>query len=130
MNAAKPISLGSRPSYRVETSLTVLGLMIVAEMATATLAQAQAAAPSGDVCSGKERGRVIRADPANYRALLSTLQPSDTLLLAAGRYRPLVIAGLKGRPGRCITITGPAAGGRAVIAGEFGANTVEIVDSS
>lgn len=73
---------------------------------------------------------VIRADPSNYRALLRTLKPGDTLSLAAGTYTRLAVVGLRGTPDAWITITGPVSGAPAVIAGEAGINTVEIFNSS
>ena len=73
---------------------------------------------------------MVHADPSNYQQLVAALQAGDTLLLAPGRYPPLSITNLNGAPGRCITVAGPAADARAVIAGEYRHNTVEIVDSS
>jgi hypothetical protein len=73
---------------------------------------------------------VVDANPANYRALLRTLKPGDTLRLARGRYPRLSIAGLNGTSEAWITITGPKSGPPAVIDGQFYFNTIEIVDSS
>jgi hypothetical protein len=87
-------------------------------------------APVEDFCASNGRGRLLRGDPSNYRRLLPTLRPGDTLVLAPGPYRLLTIARITGSPGRCITITGPAAGPRAVIVGQAGSNTAEIIDSS
>jgi hypothetical protein len=72
-------------------------------------------------------GAVINADPSNYRTLLSTLAPGDTLNLARGRYSRLAITGLNGTPDAWIKITGPASGPPAVIAGVPNYNTVEIL---
>ena len=58
------------------------------------------------------------------------LVPGETLVLAAGEYPLLTIANLAGAPGRCITITGPAGDRPAVIFGQIGNGTVEIIDSS
>ena len=69
-------------------------------------------------------------DPSNYRRLIAGLVPGDTLVLAAGEYPRLTIANLSGAPGRCVTITGPAGERPAVIFGEIGKRTVEIIDSS
>jgi hypothetical protein len=66
------------------------------------------------------------ATPANYRALVRTLKPGDTLNLTAGRYPGLWIAGLNGTAEAWITITGAA----AVIEGRPDSNTVEIENSS
>ncbi len=87
-------------------------------------------APVGDFCASGRSGRILRGDPSNYRRLLPTLTPGDTLVLAPGPYRLLTIAHVNGAPGRCITVTGPATGPRAVIVGAIGSNTVEIIDSS
>ena len=73
---------------------------------------------------------VINADPSNYRALLRGLKPGDTLNLASGRYPRLYLTGLNGTPDAWITITGPPSGPPAVIAGEEGYNTIEILNSS
>jgi hypothetical protein len=73
---------------------------------------------------------VVDADPSTYRALLATLKPGDTLNLAPGTYPRLKISGLNGNPSAWITISGPTTGPPAVIAGEFGYNTVEILNSS
>ena len=87
-------------------------------------------APPVDFCVPAERGRSFEGNPATYRALLSKLAPGDTLLLAPGEYPRLRITELHGAPGRCITISGSADAARAVIVGEAGYRTVEIVDSS
>ena len=86
--------------------------------------------PSEEFCAAKGQGRILRADPSNYQELLRALRAGDTLVLTAGRYPRLTIANLNGEPGRRITVTGPAEGPRAVIAGQKGYTTVEIVDSS
>jgi len=72
----------------------------------------------------------VHADPSNYRALLRTLGPGDTLRLASGRYSRLAITDLNGTSSAWITITGPASGSPAVIEGARGYNTVEILNSS
>jgi len=82
------------------------------------------------------QGRVIAADPSNYLALLRTLQPGDTLRLAAGTYDPaggapgLPLFGLHGTAGRPITITGPEGGARPLLLGRAGYNTVRLADAS
>jgi hypothetical protein len=88
------------------------------------------AAPPQDFCATEERGRVLPGDPSNYRILLPRLIAGDTLLLAPGQYPRLTITNVNGAPGRCITVTGPARTPRAVIFGEIGSKTVEIIDSS
>src|SRR5271169_5622434 len=108
--------------------IAALGLDLAS--ATAIAMPSPIGVPSEDFCAGKGQGRILRADPTNYQKLLPALQAGDTLLLTSGRYPRLTIANLNGEPGRCITVAGPAAGPRAVIAGQPGHNTVEIVDSS
>jgi len=73
---------------------------------------------------------VRNADPTNYRERLAALKPGDTLNLASGTYNRLKITGLNGTPNDWITISGPSSGAPAVIAGEYGYNTVEIINSS
>ena len=111
-------------------SIAVLGLALGGAVAAAMPAHEPIAVPSEDFCTASAPGRTLQADPDNYQELIGTLQAGDTLLLAAGRYRRLTIADLNGEPGRCITVTGPTAGQRAVIAGEVRHSTVDIVSSS
>src|SRR5260370_35177225 len=68
----------------------------------------------------------IHADPSNYRALLATLKPGDTLSLAAGAYPGLPIRGLNGTPPAWVTFTGAESGppARVAIAGGRSCNTV------
>jgi hypothetical protein len=74
---------------------------------------------------------VIDGTPANCcRTLLRNLKPGDTLRLAPGTYSRLYINGLNGKPDAWITIQGPESGPPAVIGGEAGSNTVEIMNSS
>ena len=73
---------------------------------------------------------VLDATPSNYRSLLRTLKPGDTLNLAAGRYRGLPISNLRGTEEAWITITGPDAPPEAVILGTGDSNLVQIEDSS
>jgi hypothetical protein len=100
------------------------------ERAAATPAYEPTGTPPRDFCTTQQAGRVLRADPTNYRTLLSSLIAGDTLLLAPGEYSRLEVANLRGMPGHCITITGPPRNPRAIIYGEIGNKTVEIVDSS
>jgi hypothetical protein len=111
-------------------SIAALSSDLAIAMAPATSPQDQTGVPSEDFCAAKKQGRVLRAEPSNYRELVPALRAGDTLLLAAGRYLRLTLANLNGEPGRCITVAGPAAGPRPVITGELRHNTVEIVDSS
>lgn len=73
---------------------------------------------------------VVPADPSNYQALLGTLQPGDTLQLAAGTYTRLTIDGLHGTADAPIVISGPESGEPAVVVGESCCNTVQIYDAS
>jgi hypothetical protein len=73
---------------------------------------------------------VIQADASDYRALLPTLKPGDTISLAAGEYPGLLITLLNGTESAWITIRGPSSGPPAVIASVEGHNTVEIENSS
>src|SRR5207249_7329141 len=66
---------------------------------------------------------VINADPSNYKSLLSTLQPGDTMQLAPGKYNRLFLNGLNGNANAGITIAGPAFGEQAVIMGQPDHNT-------
>lgn len=72
----------------------------------------------------------LEAKPSNYRKLLSTLRPGDTVNMAPGKYLRLTITGLNGTPTAWIKIKGPTSGAPAIILGESGYNTVEIVNSS
>ncbi len=61
---------------------------------------------------------VIPADPSNYRSLLATLVPGDTLALASGTYPDgLPLVNMNGQPGLAIAITGPTSGVPAVFTG-------------
>ncbi|AKT40752.1 MYXO-CTERM sorting domain-containing protein [Chondromyces crocatus] len=72
----------------------------------------------------------IDADPSTYETLVPTLQPGDTLHLAAGTYlQSLDLLSLNGTPEAPITITGPADKG-AIFLGNGCCNTVEITASS
>ena len=73
------------------------------------------------------------AGPADYLAIVPMLEAGDTLSLVAGEYRDgLTIRHLHGEAERPIVIRGPAAGtgGRAVLVGRDGANTVSLSDAS
>lgn len=73
---------------------------------------------------------IYTANPSNYRATMSGLQPGDVLNLEAGTYTRLNISNLRGTSSARILIQGPATGSPAVIAGELNYNTVEIRNSS
>jgi hypothetical protein len=73
----------------------------------------------------------VDADPSNYKTILPTLKPGDTLNLAPGTYTSgLNITNLNGSEGAWITIAGPASGPPAVFEGNACCNTVEITSSS
>jgi len=68
----------------------------------------------------------VPADPSDYLALLATLEPGDTLLLAAGDYPDgLPITDLVGEEDNPIVIEGPD-DGEAVFLGDPSRNTVSI----
>jgi len=68
------------------------------------------------------------ANPSNYKSVLSTLKPGDTLNLAPGTYASgLDVSGLNGTASAPITIKGPAT---AIFEGRSCCNTVEITNSS
>ncbi|MDZ4402786.1 right-handed parallel beta-helix repeat-containing protein [Prosthecobacter sp.] len=61
--------------------------------------------------SGSAAATVKHAQPENYRRLLTTLKPGDTLVLAAGVYeRGLPVSDSHGTPEAWITIQGPEEG--------------------
>lgn len=95
-----------------------------------TFSTAVAGSAFAPLCSNPPAGKIINAVPSNYKSLLSTLQPGDTLALGPGSYSLLHISGLRGTSSQCIFITGPASGAPAVIQGAAGYNTVEIASSS
>jgi chitodextrinase len=71
------------------------------------------------------------ADPTTYVAVVSTLQPGDTLTLAAGTYvGNLNLNNLNGTPSDWISIQGPASGPPAVFLADAFNNTVEIGNCS
>jgi len=71
-------------------------------------------------------GALKQANPENYRRLLATLAPGDTLVLAPGVYdRGLPISNCHGAPERWITIQGPQTG-VAEIRQTQAANCVEL----
>ncbi len=75
----------------------------------------------------------LNADPATYRGLLSTLNPGDTLHLAAGTYTDLLpISDLNGNADQPITIAGPESGAPALFTADPGVccNMVELTRTS
>jgi hypothetical protein len=78
-------------------------------------------------------GRLIEANPDTYRSLVSTLQPGDTLSLAAGTYTSgLPISNLHGASDSPIIITGPESGGVALFEGSRSQawNTIQLENTS
>ncbi|MCO6439793.1 MAG: hypothetical protein J5I81_01640 [Nitrococcus mobilis] len=74
---------------------------------------------------------VISGEPADYRQLVQTLQPGDTLRLQAGVYRyGLAAHNLNGLAGKRITIEGPAHGDPALFLAHGGRNTISIKNAS
>jgi hypothetical protein len=94
-------------------AITTVGLVLLALSMTASAAATE-----------------ISAGPSNYRKIISSLKAGDTLNLKPGRYVRLTIAGLNGTADAWITIKGPTLGQPALITGESGYNTVEIINSS
>ena len=82
-------------------------------------------------CGGAAPLRTIQANPSTYKSLLTTLQPGDRLLLAAGTYNKQLLAwNLNGQPNRCIVIEGPATGSPAVLTGSNTYNTISLKNAS
>ncbi len=82
--------------------------------------------------SGRAEAADHVVDPTmNYRAVLTALQPGDTVRLLPGRYTSgLPVQGIEGTAARPILIYGPATGPRAVIAGRSCCNTLSMRDSA
>ncbi|HBJ82531.1 MAG TPA: hypothetical protein DDZ88_01375 [Verrucomicrobiales bacterium] len=77
-----------------------------------------------------QAGTLKHAQPDNYRRLLTTLEPGDTLVLAAGVYeRGLPVSDCHGTPEAWITIQGPE-NGVAEIRQTATANCVELKQCS
>lgn len=74
----------------------------------------------------------LAADPTTFKAVLATLQPGDTLRLAAGDYPHFSINGLAGTDAAPIVITGPSSGAAAIVHADPGpcCNTIEMSNSS
>ena len=66
------------------------------------------AAPVGNAAT-------YNATPANYQGFVASLQPGDTLNLAAGTYPLLDLGGMAGTAPARITIQGPASGPPAIV---------------
>lgn len=73
----------------------------------------------------------LQANPENYRAVLSKLQPGDELVLAPGAYgRGMPLHGLQGTAQRPIIIRGPVEGPPAVLVAREGQNTVSLSNTA
>ncbi len=79
-------------------------------------------------------GRILDANPTNLQAMIDTLQPGDTLRLAAGTYLTdppgMSVYNRNGTPTAPIIITGPDSGARPVFKGGAADNTIRISGSS
>jgi hypothetical protein len=112
----------------------VLALLAIGSPVRAATERVVAAAPTQP--SPRALGRIVHADASNYLALLRTLEPGDTLVLAPGPYdNPdappgLPIFDLHGTAAAPITITGPERGPRPVFVGRATNNTVRIANAS
>ncbi|MCF6264677.1 MAG: Ig-like domain-containing protein [Xanthomonadales bacterium] len=74
---------------------------------------------------------VIPANPGNYKTLLASLEPGDTLQLAPGTYvGGLPISNRHGTAEQLIIISGPETGEAAVFTGNGSRNTVQLDNSS
>src|SRR6185295_12150010 len=73
---------------------------------------------------------LLLGNPSNYKTLISSLAPGDTLRLLAGNYLRLSLSAVTGNPSAWITITGPTSGPAAVIQGEACCNTVQLYGCS
>jgi hypothetical protein len=75
-------------------------------------------------------GRTLYATPADYRAVVASLQAGDRLILAPGEYpNGLPIHRLRGTADRPIVIEGAPGASTPIMIGRRGANTVSIMDS-
>lgn len=72
-------------------------------------------------CEGS--GRTLTAGPDDYRDVLETLMPGDTLQLAAGTYLRGLPVSVSGEEGRCIVIEGQA-GARPLFHGSDAFNII------
>ena len=69
-------------------------------------------------------GRMLNAGPDDYRDVLSTLEPGDTLQLAPGDYARGLPISVSGTEGACIVIEGPTSGARPRILGSDSFNLI------
>lgn len=86
------------------------------------------------VLSSAGQAATIDADPSNYETLRDSLQPGDTLRLAAGNYPLLYLRDINGTPEAWITVEGPETGAPAIVnpdpANPFCCNLTELSNSS
>lgn len=74
---------------------------------------------------------IVTADTANYRQLLSRLEPGDTLLLQPGVYKKgLPVHQLHGNTDKPVIIMGPTNGPLPVFLARPGHNTISIINAS
>jgi hypothetical protein len=113
---------------RPRTVLVALTLSLLLPAA----ARATTAAGVGG-CAGTVPGRILAANPGNYRSILDAgLLPGDFLRLAPGTYtQGLPFSGHNGAPGNCIVVEGPAVWPpTAVFTVRSCCNTISLRDSS
>lgn len=79
-------------------------------------------------CEGS--GRTLEASPDNYRTVMDTLMPGDTMQLQAGMYERGLPIRFSGTAGNCIVIEGAPGGGRPMILGSNAFNLIEFRESS
>jgi hypothetical protein len=104
---------------------------LAAALLLAPTLQAQTLDQTISGCNGVAPLRTIQANPSTYKSLLSTLQPGDRLLLAAGTYtQQLRISNKSGQPGKCIVVEGPASGSPALFTGSSTFNTISLINVS
>ncbi|MBX3273627.1 MAG: hypothetical protein KF729_25410 [Sandaracinaceae bacterium] len=75
-------------------------------------------------------GRVLTADPSDYRAVLDTLAPGDTLRLAPGDYTRGLPLRVSGEEGRCIVIEASDPSARPRFEGSDAFNVIAIHGAS
>jgi hypothetical protein len=109
-----------------------LFLFIILFLILPLTATAQVTADDYSGCAGTTPGRVIQANPANYRDFLKSLQPGDLLQLAGGTYtKDLPLHEVSGAAGNCIIVEGPASGTPALFVNtDDCCNTVSLENSS
>ena len=111
-------------------ALTVVVLSVPVIVGLGNISASATENPSGRVPNSSKQGRIIQANPLNYKTLLATLRAGDTLNLQSGIYRKgLTLPPLHGKPNRPITITGPADRSAQILARKC-CNTVNFKSAS